>query len=292
MLNRTAATASLAILAAQISINIGAALGKGLFARIGPEGVAALRTSIAALLLLSFAKPWTFRVTRVQAPWLLAYGLTLGSMNLLIYWAFERIPIGIAVAIEICGPLAVVLATSRSARDFLWLALAVAGLALLVPWPGAGAALDPIGICFAVAAAACWALYILFGKRASQVESRTAVALGMTAACLITLPFGVTAAGRELLTGHVLMLGAVVAVLSSALPYLMEMKALERLSSRVFGVVTSSAPAIAAVVGFLILGERLTAAQWLAVVLMVTASAGCSLTSKPAVERAREDVVT
>lgn len=291
MLHRAAALASLAIVAAQISINVGAALGKGLFPHVGPEGVAALRTSISALILLAIARPWTISLTRFQGFWLLLYGLALGGMNLLIYWAIQRIPIGIAVAIEICGPLAVVLLTSRSMRDFLWLALAVAGLLLLVPWPGGEARLDFGGIGFAIGAACCWGLYILFGKRASQVESRTAVALGMSAACLVTLPFGVAVAGKNLVLGPVLGLGLLVALLSSALPYQLEMKALERLSSRVFGVVTSSAPAIAALVGYFMLGERLASVQWLAIALMIAASVGCSVTTKAAVERARDDVM-
>ena len=282
MLPRTAA-ASLAIIAAQVSINVGAALGKGLFPLVGPEGVAALRTGISAIILLAISKPWTMTVTRSQVLWLVLYGLALGGMNLLIYWAIERIPIGVAVAIEISGPLAVVLLTSRSARDLLWFALGTGGLLLLVPWPGADTRLDPIGIAFALGAASCWALYILFGKRASQVESRSAVALGMSAACLITVPFGVSVAGANLLLSSVLALGLGVALLSSALPYLLEMKALERLSSRVFGVVSSSAPAIAALVGFAVLGEQLSPIQWLAIALMIAASAGCSLTAKPAV---------
>src|SRR5690606_25214420 len=116
---RSAALASLAVVAAQVSINLGAALAKGLFEQVGPEGVAALRTSLAALVLIMIARPWRVAVTRQQAPWLGLYGLALGGMNVLIYWAIERIPLGVAVSIEICGPLAVVLATSRSARDFL-----------------------------------------------------------------------------------------------------------------------------------------------------------------------------
>jgi inner membrane transporter RhtA len=282
------AFASLVVVAAQVSFNVGAALAKGLFATVGPEGVAALRTTIAALILLAIARPWRAAPTRSQRGWLILYGLALGGMNHLIYWAIERIPIGVAVAIEISGPLAVVLLTSRSLRDFLWLALALGGLALLVPWPGGDTPLDPLGVGFALGAAACWALYILFGKRASQVASRTAVALGMCVACCVTLPFGIAAAGSNLLLGPVLALGLAVAVLSSALPYLLEMQALGRLSSRVFGVVTSSAPAIAALVGFVLLGERLAPLQWLAIALMIAASAGCSLTAGPAAQPLRE----
>ncbi|WP_337187829.1 EamA family transporter [Phenylobacterium sp.] len=277
---RWGATAGFGVLAAQVSINVGAALGKGLFSQVGPEGVAALRTSIAAIVLLAIARPWAARLDRGQVAWLVLYGLALGGMNLLIYWAIERIPIGIAVTIEVSGPLVVVLLGSRSARDLLWLALAATGVLLLVPWPGAGAALDAQGVLYAAGAAFCWALYILFGKRASQVESTKAVALGMVVACLVTVPSGLSAAGSELFSVHVLSLGLVVALLSSALPYLLEMKALERLTSRVFGLVTSSAPAIAALVGFIMLGERLAIAQWVAVALMVAASAGASISAR------------
>lgn len=276
------ALAALCMAGAQVSVNVGAALGKGLFASVGPEGVAALRTSIAAILLLAIARPWRAMPSRRQMGWLTVYGLTLGSMNLLIYAAFARIPIGVAVAIEICGPLGVVLATSRSLRDFLWLGLAIGGLLLLAPWPGGSARLDPAGIGFALAAALTWALYILVGKRAAQVKGTTAVALGMTIACFVTLPFGLSAAGGRLLDPSVLGLGIGVALLSSALPYVLEMKALGHLSARVFGVLTSAAPAVAALVGFLILGERLTPAQWLAIALMIAASAGGSLAGRRA----------
>lgn len=288
---RNALLAALAVLAAQVSINVGAALGKGLFAAVGPEGVAAMRTSVSALILLAALRAWRAKPARGEVLWLAAYGLALGGMNLLIYWAIARIPIGVAVAIEICGPLAVVLATSRTVRDLLWLALAAAGLLLLVPWPGAGTRLDPAGVGFALAAAACWALYILFGKRASGLAGGRAVALGMSAACLVTLPFGVSAAGARLLAPPVLGLGLVVAVLSSALPYFLEMKALGALSARVFGVVTASAPAIAALAGVVMLHEHLSALQWLAIALMIAASAGCSLTSRPAVAAADQDVM-
>ena len=290
---RTVPLASLAIVIALTSVNIGAALGKSLFALVGPEGVAALRTSIAAIILLVVARAWSARFTRRQALWMALYGIALGGMNLLIYWAIARIPIGIAVTIEICGPLAVVLLTSRSTRDFLWFALAVAGLLLLMPWPGAaGTSVDPAGVLYALGAATCWALYILFGKRAAEAESGVAVAAGMAIACLVTLPAGISVAGGNLLLPEVLLLGAVVAVLSSALPYYLEMRALEKLSSRLFGLVTSSAPAIAALVGFFMLGERLTPMQWMAVCMMIVASAGCSLASRPPVEHPGEDVMS
>ncbi|WP_206435991.1 EamA family transporter [Altericroceibacterium xinjiangense] len=289
MPDRTVALAGLSILLAQFSLNIGAALGKGIFPQVGPEGIAALRTTIAALILLPIARPWRAMPDMRQLRVLLAYGLAVGGMNLLIYWAFERIPIGVAVAIEVTGPLAVVLATSRSVRDFLWFGLAVAGLMLLVPWPGHISTLDPLGIAFALAAAACWALYILIGKHASKVRGSTAVAIGMAAACLVTVPFGVATAGAGLLQGPVLATGLAVAVLSSALPYMLEMKALGKLPYRLFGVATSAAPAIAALCGFLVLGEQLTALQWIAVALMIGASAGCSLSARPPIKERKEE---
>jgi inner membrane transporter RhtA len=298
--DRTALLAGLSIVVAQASINLGAAFAKSLFPLLGPEGVAALRTTISALILLAIARPWARpwrgramrggAITGRQWRWLLLYGLVLGGMNLMIYWAFRRIPIGIGVAIEICGPLGVVLATSRSLRDFLWLVLALGGLALLIPWPGRAEPLDLAGIGFALGAAACWALYILCGKRAGEVGSTTAVAIGMTVACIVTVPFGLAAAPSSLPL-HALGLGLVVAILSSALPYMLEMRAMGQLSSRIVGLLSSMAPALGAIVGFLVLNERLTRLQWLAVAMMIVASAGCSLGTKPPVARAHDDVM-
>ena len=253
-------------------------MAKSIFHSVGPEGVAPLRTVTSAALLLVFARPWRTPPTRVQMGWLILYGATRGGMSLLIYLAIERIPIGVAVAIEICGPLAVVLATSRSTRDLLWFTLAAVGLALLVPWPGASTRLDPIGIVLALGAAACWAFYIWVGKRAARVTGTTAVAIGMTCAAVLVLPFGVASAGHRLLTAPVLAYGVAIALFSSTVPFLLEMHALARLSSRMFGVVTSTAPAIAALVGFAAVGERLTPLQGCAVAMMVVASAGCALT--------------
>ena len=278
-----------AVIAAQCSVNAGAALGKGLFAEIGPEGVAVLRTGIAALVLLAVARPWRRPLGREQLGWLALYGLALGAMNLLIYEAIARIPLGVAVAIEITGPLAVVLATSRSARDLVWFALAAGGVALLVPWPGRAVPLDGAGILFALGAAACWAAYIVFGKQASRVPGLTAVSVGMLFACLVTFPVGIPQAGGALLASHVLALGAVVALLSSALPYALEMRALERMSTRVFGVASATAPAVAALAGLAFLGEVLTGWQALGIAAVTAACAGASLTSAPPVARPRED---
>lgn len=277
------ARAALLVLAASISVNLGAALGKTLFGAVGAEGMAALRTMFAALGLWLLVRPWRQPVPPGRLGGLAAYGLTMGLMNLAVYWAIQRIPLGLAVAIEIAGPLLLVLYLSRRRSDFVWLGLAVAGLALLVPWPGATQRLDPLGIAFAVLAGASWAGYIVLGKRVSDLGGARSVAIGVAFACLVTLPFGLAHAGLALLAPQVLAMGLAVATLSSMVPYVLEMKALAHLSAKTFGLVTSSAPAVAALAGFLVLGERLTGGQWLAIALMMAASAGAALTAGPAV---------
>jgi len=288
--DRTVFTAALAIMGATCSLNLGAAVAKDMFAAVSFEGVVALRTGIGALLLLPLARPWRVRMSRAQWGWVLLYGLTMGAMNLLIYWSFLFIPIGVAVAIEIVGPLALVLAGSRTLGDWLWALLALTGLGLLVPWTDHAAALDWRGVALALAAAACWAAYILFGKQVSRIGGRQVVALGLAIACLVTVPLGIGRAGTALLSPAVLAMGALVAVLSSCLPYMLEMFALGRLSPRLFGLIISVAPAAAALAGYAVLGERLTLPQGVAVALMIAASAGAALTGRPAVSRPREDL--
>ncbi|MDQ7990544.1 MAG: EamA family transporter [Candidatus Dactylopiibacterium sp.] len=254
--------------------NVGAALAKQLFPLVGAEGVTALRVGISALVLLAFWRPWRGACRRADAPALVLYGLGMGCMNLFIYHAFARIPIGIAVAIEVSGPLAVVLASSRRARDFAWLGCVAGGLFLLLPLTSHHAALDPLGVAWAVAAAACWALYIVAGKRVSHLPGGHAVAWGMTAAAAFAVPLGVTHAGGALFTPTVLGVGLAIALLSSTLPYSLEMAALRRLPRRVFGMLVSTAPAIAALAGWSVLGERLDVPQSLGIALVVAASLG------------------
>ncbi|ALK99397.1 threonine transporter [Massilia sp. WF1] len=255
-----------------VSTYAGAAFAKHLFPLVGAEGVVGLRVGLSALLLAAFTRPWRTLPSRAEIPSLLLYGLALGSMNLLIYRAFSRIPIGIAVSIEVMGPLAVVLLSSRRARDFVWVACAAFGLWLLLPLrAGAGAALDPAGIAYAAGAAFCWALYIVFGKRASQAAGSGTVAWGMLAASVFIVPVGAVYAGSALLSPFVLLAGLAVAVLSSAAPYTLEMIALRRLPRRVFGILVSSSPAVAALAGFAVLGERLGGVQWLGIGLVILA---------------------
>jgi inner membrane transporter RhtA len=265
---------ALAVAGGLVSQNIGAAFAKHLFPLVGSEGVTALRVGLSACLLLLASRPWRRPLARRDAFNLVVYGVMLGCMNLLIYRAFALIPIGVAVAIEVTGPIAVVLLASRRARDFAWVACAVAGLALLLPIRSGAAALNPEGVAWAIGAAFCWAMYIVFGKRASSIQGGDAVAWGMLAAAVFTVPFGVAHAGGALLEPGMVLGGLAVAVLSSALPYTLEMIALARLPRRVFGMMVSSAPAVGALAGFVVLGERLATTQWLAIGLVILASAG------------------
>lgn len=271
--DRHAAFAPALVMAGLVVQNLGAAWAKHLFPLVGAEGVTALRVGMSSVLLLLAVRPWRQRLALRDAVNLAIYGGMLGCMNLLIYRAFNLIPIGVAVAIEVTGPLVLVLLHSRRAADFAWVACAVAGLALLLPWKPE-AALAPVGVAYAIGAAFCWAMYIVFGKRVSTLPGGQAVAWGMLAAGLLTVPIGVAHAGAGLLAPSVLLGGLLVAVLSSMLPYSLEMIALRRLSRRAFGVLVSSGPAVAALAGWAVLGEHLLATQWLALLLVTAALVG------------------
>ncbi|EQB17320.1 membrane protein [Sphingobium lactosutens DS20] len=269
-----------AVMLSLVSMNLGAAFAKTLFPLVGAPGVAGLRIVLAALLLLSFRRPWRRAVPRGLRWPLLAYGATLALMNLSIYQAFARIPLGTAIAIEVTGPLAIVLFGSRRPRDFVWLAAAVAGLLILLPIR-ADARLDPIGVAFACGAALCWALYILAGKRVSAGIGGDAVAWGMLVAAFIISPVAAGALDSAVHSPHLLLVALAVAFLSSAFPYTLEMDAMRRLSAPAFGLLLSSAPAIGALAGFVVLGERLTPIQWIAMLSIMVASAGSALTAAP-----------
>jgi inner membrane transporter RhtA len=271
---------SLALLGSQISVNLGAAVAKNLFGVIGVEAITAFRVGFSALLLLAIFRPWRFPLARRDVVNLLVYGTVMGMMNLLIYRAFNRIPIGIAVAIEVTGPLLVALLSSRRPRNIASCALAVFGLYLLLPLSSGAAPVDPVGVAYAFGAAACWALYIVFGKRASSLRGGQAVAWGMLVASLFIVPIGVAYAGQSVLTPAIVFTGLAIAVLSSAVPYSFEIVALRGLPQGLFGMLSSAAPAVSALAAMLVLGERLGLMQWIAIGCMVLASAGSATSAR------------
>jgi inner membrane transporter RhtA len=276
--NSQAWAGAAAVLMSLLSQNLGASFAKHLFPVIGAAGMTCVRIALAAGILLILRRSWRTGFGWSQLKKVLPYGITLGLMNLLIYQAFARIPIGIAVAIEVLGPLAVVVSGARKVRDLIWVGAATIGLVLLLPLRAVGSNLDLLGIAFAAGAAGTWALYIVFGKRLASVPDVDAVSWGMVVATAVTLPFGVVEAGQALLSLHVLTWGITIAALSSALPYTLEMAALRRLPAHVFGIFVSSAPAVAALAGFVVLGERLETLQWTAICLIMVAVGGSTLT--------------
>lgn len=272
----------LLLLVAMFSIQIGASMAKSLFPVVGALGATSLRLGFGTLLLWLVLRPW--RMPWRTLPWrmLLGYGISLGVMNSLFYLALQTVPLGIAIALEFTGPLGLALLGSRRPRDVAWVALAVAGLLLLVPWSSQHAVLDPLGVAYALGAGLCWALYIVFGQKAGAEHGPQAVALGAAIAALVAVPWGVLESGMGLLSPALLPLGLGVAVLSMALPYSLEMIALTRLPTSTFGMLMSLEPAIGALCGFVFLHEHLGILQWLAILAVVIASAGATLGARAA----------
>lgn len=272
----------LLLLVAMFSIQVGASMAKSLFPVVGALGATSLRLGFGTLLLWLVLRPW--RMPWRTLPWrmLVGYGISLGVMNSLFYLALQTVPLGIAIALEFTGPLGLALLGSRRPRDVAWVALAVAGLLLLVPWSSQHAALDPLGVAYALGAGLCWALYIVFGQKAGADHGPQAVALGAAIAALVAVPWGVLESGMGLLAPALLPLGLGVAVLSMALPYSLEMIALTRLPTSTFGMLMSLEPAIGALCGFVFLHEHLGILQWLAILAVVIASAGATLGARAA----------
>ena len=266
----------LALLGSLVSLAVGTSFAKSLFPALGAEGTTAYRIVFAMLMLMAVFRPWRRQWVWADALPLGLYGVTLGVMNLLFYSAIKTIPFGVAIAIEFMGPLAVAVWTSKKASDWLWVTLAIAGLALLLPLPGADAAsaLDPLGVVFAFTAGICWALYIVFGQRVALRYGGMATPMGMLAAALVVAPIGVFHAGAALLDPRWLAAGLAVALLSSAIPYALEMFALNHLPKNTFSILLSLEPAVGALAGWLVLAEHLTLLQGLAIALVMTASMG------------------
>ena len=269
------------ILIAMLSIQSGASLAKSLFPVVGAPGVTALRIALGTLILVVIFKPWRLRFKKEQRLPLLFYGLALGGMNYMFYLSIQTIPLGIAVALEFTGPLAVALFSSRRPIDFIWVILAVLGLWFLLPLGQDVAQIDLTGAALALGAGACWAVYILTGQRAGEEHGPATVALGSLIAAIIFVPIGMAQATDSIWQWSILPVGLAVAVLSTALPYSLEMIALTRLPTRIFGTLMSMEPALAAISGMVFLGETLTFTQTLALCSIIAASMGSTLTMRP-----------
>ena len=262
------------VLAGIVSVQIGAALAKGLFATVGSTGSVALRIFFAAVVLLVVWRP-SLRLSRRAWMVVAAYGLVLGAMNLSFYLALAQLPLGVTVTITFLGPLGVAIGGSRRWLDGVWALLAAAGVVLLAE--GGSGDVHLVGILLALVTAACWASYILLSAALGRHTSDGGgLALGMALATLVVAPIGIAEAGTALLEPWVLVTGFGVALLSSVIPYSLELEALRRMPPKVFGVLMSLEPAVAALVGLLLLGEVLGATQWLAVLMVVAASVGAT----------------
>jgi inner membrane transporter RhtA len=268
---------------AMVCFLLGATLAKSLFPMVGADGTAALRLAIAAIILLLVWRPWHIRLTRPQLQTVIVYGVAMGWMNYFFYLALSYIPLGITMALEFTGPLGVAMFASRRPVDFFWILLAVLGLLALLPLGLGGQPLSLLGVAYALGAGLCWALYILFGRRAGAAHGGQITALGTTIGALMIVPLVVTHTGTQIFSLSILPAAIGVAILSSALPYSLEMYAMPRIPTRTFGVLMSLNPALGAVSGLLFLGEMLTPVQWAAIASIVAASAGSAATRDLAV---------
>jgi inner membrane transporter RhtA len=263
------------VLAAAGSLQVGAAFAVTLFDDLGAGGAAFLRLLLAAAVLLAFWRPRLRGHSLADLRTAGAFGIGLGLMNWAIYEAIDRIPLGVAVTIEFWGPLAVAVLGSRRALDLVWVALAACGILLLAK-PGGGD-IDAAGVALALLAGGCWAAYIGLSTRTGRAfPGGTGLAIAMAVGALVVFPAGAVQGGSALLQPGLLASALVVALASSVLPYSLELEALRRLPGAVFGVLMSLEPAVAALAGLAVLGQSLVAREWVAIALVVTASAGAA----------------
>lgn len=268
-----------------ITLCAGTSLAKGLFPFVGAEGTTTYRLVFSTLLLMAFWRPWRRAWTWADVPILVLFGATLGLMNLLFYSAIKTVPFGLAIAVEFTGPLAVALWSSKKPLDFVWIVLAVAGMGLILPLGGAfgadlqAAAIDPLGIAFALGAGACWAIYIVVGQRVADRIGAFATPMGMLVAALLVTPVGISVAGSSLLNPEWMLAGLGIALLSSAIPYSLEMYSLKHLPKQTFSILLSLEPAVGALAGWLVLSEQLSTQQLSAIGLIMAASMGSAMTA-------------
>jgi inner membrane transporter RhtA len=268
------------LIVAMVCFQAGAVLAKGLFPVLGASGTAALRLALSALMLLAVWRPWRMRMNAREMRVIVIYGLALGWMNFFFYLSLRSIPLGIAVALEFAGPLALAMAASRRAVDFVWIVMAALGLLALLPLGLGSKPLDVLGVGCGLAAGVCWALYIFFGRKAGAAHGGQTTALGMLIGAIVILPIGVAESGAQLVSLAILPTALAVALLSSAVPYSLEMLAMPRLPTRTVGVLMSLDPAFGALSGLCFLGEKLTWVQWTAIASIMIASAGSAATSR------------
>lgn len=284
------APALAALMGSMISVQIGSSIAKTLFPAVGAAGATALRVSIAAVILALVFRPWRRPPTARAWREIVTYGVSLGLMNLTFYSAIQRIPLGIGVAVEFAGPLTVAVVASRKPLDLLWVAMAAAGLLALLPLWAQAHPLDPAGVGLALAAGVFWGLYIVFGQRAGMAHGTGAAAVGMMVAAVLVLPIGWTRLVAAPWGPRVLQSALGVALLSSVFPYTLDMFALPRIPARVYGTLMSLAPAVAALAGFVLLHEALSARQALAIAVIMAASLGVTLTMRRS--QARQETST
>ncbi|MFD2647648.1 EamA family transporter [Devosia albogilva] len=283
MLQKSILLPVLLVVLGMIATQTGASFAKMLFPLVGAQGATALRLTLAALVLVLVFRPWRHRLDGRQWRAVLLYGGAMGAMNLLFYAALTSIPLGVAVALEFTGPLAVALAGSRRPLDFFWVLMTVGGLVLLLPLGHFSGDIAIGGVLLALGAGVCWAGYIVFGQRAGTGGGPHTAALGVATAAVIALPFGIAGAGTALIDASILPLALAVALLSSAIPYALDMVALPHIPARLFGILMSAQPAFAALSGLIILQERLELPQLAGIAAIVVASLGATATiSRPA----------
>lgn len=283
-MDRDARTLSISlVLGAVLSVQLGAAVATTLFDELGPAGTVLLRIAFSAVVLIAIWRPGASALRGVGRRQVALFGLTLAGMNLSFYEALDRIPLGIAVTLEFVGPLGVAFASSRRRGDLAWATLAAGGIVLLSPLPGGS--LDALGVGLALLAGVFWGAYILLATRVGALlEGGSGLALAMCVGAVVLLPFGVAGGGGALGEPALLAGGFAVAMLSSAIPYSLELEALRRLPQGVFGVLMSLEPAVAAGVGFALLEQGLVAREAVAIALVVAASAGALRSAPPSVE--------
>jgi inner membrane transporter RhtA len=263
------------------SVQLGGALAVHLFAWVGPAGAVVLRMVTAAVILMVTSPPRLRGRARQGLGVAVIFGLVLAGMTLSFYNALHRVPLGVAVSLEFVGPLTVAVAGSRRPVDLVWVALAVAGILALTH--GGAEPISGLGVFFALLAGALWGCYILLSARVGRAFERGAgLTLALCVASVVALPVGIADAGSHLLEPRSLALGAAVGILSSAIPFSFEMEALRRLAASLFGVLMSLEPGMAALAGFVVLGQQLSARAVLGIALVVAASVGASVRSRRA----------